>query len=132
MTDRRSPTTRKAAHILGLDAEARAAEYLRKQGYTVLAERLRTLGGEIDVLALEGKDTLVIVEVKARRFIDDGLWSVTPAKRKRLQRAAEAVLMECDKFTGLDDYAALNIRFDVIVIAPNVPPTHLVNAWQVE
>lgn len=126
------PSAKQRAHQWGLDAEATAAAYLRGKGYTILAERLRTAGGEIDVLAQEDADTLVIVEVKARRLRDDGLYSVTPAKCKRLVRAAEAVLMDAEKITGLADTARLNIRFDVIIITPDAPPEHLVNAWQVE
>lgn len=123
---------RQAAHQRGLDAEAQAAEFLRAQGYRILAMRLRTLAGEIDLLAMDGADTLVIAEVKARRLLDDGLYSITPAKRRRLARAAEAVLMEADKIAGLGDAARLNIRFDVIIITPDAAPEHLANAWQVE
>lgn len=127
-----TPTRKQTAHQWGLDAETQAAAYLRAQGYRILAERLRTAGGEIDVLAMEGADVLVIVEVKARQRLDDGLYSITPAKRKRLIRAAEAILMEPEKIAGLGDAAALNIRFDVVVITPTAAPQHLANAWQVE
>ena len=123
---------KQAAHQWGLDAEAQAAAFLRGLGYRILAERLRTVGGEIDVLAMDGADTLVIAEVKARRLLEDGLYSITPAKRRRLARAAEAVLMEADKIAGLGNTDRLNIRFDVIVITPDAAPEHLANAWLVE
>jgi putative endonuclease len=133
------PDRRKKAHQWGLDAEAKAAEFLRGLNYTILAERLRTPGGEIDVLALEGKDTLVIVEVKARNNLDNGLFSITRAKQKRLARAAGAVLMQIEngqfthkKFAGLPAASALNIRFDVIIITSDGPPYHLINAWQAD
>lgn len=120
------------AYKWGVDAEAQAADFLRKQGYRILAERWRTAGGEVDVLAADGEETLVIAEVKARQQAEDALWSVTPAKQKRLVRAAQAVLAEHDKFTGLAPLTRLNIRFDVIIITPNHPPMHLPNAWQAE
>lgn len=123
---------RKTAHQWGLDAEAQAAGFLREQGYRILAERWRSAGGEIDVLAADGEETLVIVEVKARKSVDDGLWSITPAKQKRLIRAAGAALAESAKFAGLAPLTRLNIRFDVIIITPHNPPLHLVNAWQAE
>lgn len=123
---------KQAAHQWGVNAETQAAEFLRSQGYRILAERWRTAGGEIDVLAADGHDTLIIVEVKARKLEADALWSVTPAKQKRLIRAAGAVLAESAKFTGLASLAQLNIRFDVIVITPDNPPMHLLNAWQAE
>lgn len=120
------------AYRLGLDAETQAAEFLRAQGYRILAERWRTAAGEIDVLAADGTDTLIIVEVKARKTADDGLWSITPAKQKRLLRAALAALAEAAKFAGLAPPERLNIRFDVVIIAPGQAPLHLANAWQAE
>lgn len=125
-------TRKQVAHQLGLDAEAQAAAFLRDLGYRILAERWRTEGGEIDILAADGNDTMVVVEVKARQLLDDALWSVTPAKQKRLIRAAEAALIHHEKFTGLAPLTHLNIRFDVVIITPDNAPTHLVNAWQVE
>lgn len=129
---------KRAAHQWGLDAEAQAADFLRSQGWIVLAERLRTIAGEIDVLAWDG-EMLVIVEVKARNTQAEGLFSITPAKRRRLERAAEAVLMLLEngqllyeKLTGLAPPSALNIRFDAVIIVPDLPPQHLSNAWQVE
>src|SRR5690606_2500278 len=84
MTNPSTDHRRQAAHRLGLDAESRAAAFLRGKKFRILAERLCTAGGEIDVLALDGKTTLVVVEVKARATLDDSLYSITPAKRKRL------------------------------------------------
>lgn len=130
---------RKTAHLWGIDAEAKAAAYLRERKYRIVAERLRTPGGEIDLLALQEKDTLAIVEVKARNTLDEGLFSMTPAKQKRLVRAAQGLLtlletgqIPLEKFTGLRKISDLNIRFDLIVITPDKPPYHLINAWQIE
>lgn len=123
---------KQTAYQWGIDAEAQAAAFLKARGYHILAERLRTAGGEIDVLAKENADTLVIVEVKARQKLDDGLYSITPAKQKRLIRAAQGILMEPEKIAGLGNAAALNIRFDVVVITPNNPPQHLENAFQAD
>ncbi len=120
------------AYRRGVDAETLAAHWLeQKCGMTIHAVRLRTAGGEIDILA-QDNDTLVVVEVKARALRDDGLFSITPAKQKRLARAAEAVLMEADKFAGLPPSHAINIRFDAIIITPGDAPYHLPNAWMVE
>lgn len=119
-----------AAYRLGVDAEALAAEFLRAKGYRILAERWRTAGGEIDLLASPEPETLVVVEVKARKIADDGLYSVTPAKQRRLLRAGAAVLAQHAEFAGLAPLTHLNIRFDLIVITPDAPPLHLENAWQ--
>lgn len=127
---------KKTAQQWGVDAEAQAADFLRGQGYRVLAERLRTPGGEIDILAQDSQDTLVIVEVKARASFDEGLYSITPAKRRRVQRATEGLLMwlEEGKLSeiGLANPSSLHIRFDVVTVVPGLPPQHLTDAWQVE
>lgn len=126
---------RRTAHQLGLVAEQLAADYLQTQGFALLGQRVRTLGGEIDVLALHG-NTLVIVEVKARKHAEEGLWSVTPAKQKRLARAAEAVLMEYPRYVAdirrPPKLQNLSVRFDVVIISPNAKPLHIENAWYVE
>ena len=122
---------KQAAHKLGLTAEDAAADYLQQRGYTILAKRHRTFSGEIDLVA-EDDDTLVIVEVKARKKLDDGLYSITTAKQKRLIQAAQALLAEPEKIAGLDDAASRNIRFDVVIITPGHAPTHLINAFSAE
>jgi len=104
---------------------------IRDRGYSILAKRYRTFAGEIDLIA-ENTDTLVIVEVKARKRLDDGLYSITPAKQKRLVQAAQALLAEPEKITGLEDAASRNIRFDVVIITPGNPPEHLINAFCAE
>lgn len=53
------------AQELGRFAEDRAAEYLLTVGMKVLARNVRNEYGELDIVALEGKE-LVIVEVRAR------------------------------------------------------------------
>lgn len=54
---------------LGRWGEQAAADYLSKQGYTILARNERTPHGEIDLIVLsveESRKTIVFVEVKAR------------------------------------------------------------------
>ncbi len=119
-------TARKqAAHARGLEAEQRCAELLRAKGYEIVGVRLRTEGGELDIVARDG-DALVIVEVKARRTHDAGLYAITPAKQKRLARAAAAFL------AGLGGAAVPNIRFDVMAVGMNGAPLHLQDAWRPE
>ncbi len=77
----------------GPAAEVYAAQCLTSQGLRVLGRNLRFPFGEIDILARDG-GTLVFVEVRWRRSRQFGgpAASVTPAKRRRLHRAAQAVL----------------------------------------
>lgn len=69
----------------GAYGEEIAANYLRHNGYTVVATNWRCPRGELDIIAQDG-DVLVFVEVKTRRTADtsDAFLSVTPRKRQRL------------------------------------------------
>lgn len=91
-------------------AENSAAEFLQRRGLVVLARNLRTPDAEIDILARE-RETLVIVEVKARRGRSYGsaVAAVDARKRARL-RAAGADLLQ---FAPPGLY---RLRFDVITV----------------
>ncbi|MGY4706699.1 YraN family protein [Candidatus Bipolaricaulota sp. J31] len=90
-------------------AEERACEYLRSQGYLIVARNWRWRGGEVDIIAKDG-GTLVFVEVKARTGPRFGLpaEAVDKHKRQKLLAAARA-------FLGRDS-GRVPIRFDVISI----------------
>ena len=74
----------------GKYGEDLACHFLQKQGYKILERNFRIRGGEIDIVALDGK-SLVYVEVKTRTSYHFGLpeESVTPFKIKFLKRAAK-------------------------------------------
>lgn len=122
---------RKQAYLLGISAEEACARYLEANGYRILGQRVRTAGGEIDIVAETG-DTLVIVEVKARARADDSLYAVTKHKQKKLVQAAGALLADPSKIGGRGRALPPNIRFDVMAAEPGKPPLHLENAWRVE
>ena len=122
---------RKGAYLRGLAAEQACAAHLKAKGYRILGLRVRTVGGEIDIVAIEG-DTLVIIEVKARKNTDDSLYAVTKHKQRRLVRATEALLADPAKIIGLGMALPPNIRFDVMAATPGAPPLHLENAWGME
>ena len=78
----------------GRDAEDRAAEFLLSIGYTLVTRRYVVRGGEIDLVALDG-DELVLVEVKARRrasFRPEE--ALTGRKQLQLLRMAEEYVAE--------------------------------------
>jgi putative endonuclease len=110
------------AHRFGLAAEWMCAALLMLKGYRVLGLRIRTPVGEVDIAARKG-DTLVVVEVKARRSEELALESVTYHKRARLMRAAEALRL---RFPG----ETPNMRFDVMTVLPWRLPRHLKDAWR--
>lgn len=98
------------AKFLGDDGERLAAQFLRRQGFKILARQYHTKLGELDLICREG-ETIVFVEVKTRRSDAAGRpeEAVTFAKQKQLTRAALAFL----KQHGLLECAA---RFDVVSI----------------
>ncbi len=75
--------------LQGAAAERLAAKYLEERGLILLARNLRCKGGEIDLVCLDGA-VLAIIEVRQRVRGDFGgaLASVTPAKQRKIIRAA--------------------------------------------
>ncbi|MBC7517404.1 MAG: YraN family protein [Microbacteriaceae bacterium] len=98
---------------LGRRGEALATEFLRQHGCAVLAQNWRCAQGEIDVIVLDGAET-VFVEVKTRSSVTFGhpFEAITAAKLARLRRLAGAW---CEANPSL----GRQIRIDAIsVIAP--------------
>lgn len=77
----------------GKRGEEIAAEYLQKQGFTVLEKNWRFGYLEVDLICLEN-DRLVLVEVKTRADLRHGLpeEAVTRKKERHLLEAAERYL----------------------------------------
>jgi putative endonuclease len=97
------------AHARGAQAEAAACEALEGDGWAVLARRLHTEAGEVDVLA-QRDGMLAIVEVKARPTLADAAAAVSRRQRARLLSAAEIILAEHP------DWGEHGVRFDVLVV----------------
>ena len=70
---------------LGRRGEELAARYLQGLGYRVLERNWRCADGEVDIVALDGRE-LVVVEVKTRTSVafGDPLEAVTDRKLTRL------------------------------------------------
>ncbi len=77
--------------VLGRAGEDRAAAHLEKRGWRLLERNWRCRQGELDIVALDG-DELVVVEVKTRRALGYGhpLEAIDERKRARLWRLAMA------------------------------------------
>ena len=91
--------------------ERLAARFLRKQlGYKILRRNCRSKLGELDLIVRDG-DEVVFVEVKTRssRTWGDPETAVTPAKRRKLCRAAAA-------FAARNRLREHPLRFDVIAV----------------
>ena len=90
---RRATGRRTPAQVEGEAAEARAADYLARQGLAIVARNYRTRFGEIDLVARD-HGTLVFVEVRRRASAACGgaAESVDARKRRRIAAAASQYL----------------------------------------
>lgn len=116
--------SRLAAETRGRRAETLAAWWLRCQGFSILAQRLRIPAGEIDLVARRGL-TLLFVEVKARATEDAGRWALQEHRLRRVAHAAETLVARFGK-------DCTTVRIDAIIVRPWAWPLHLRGVWQGE
>ena len=111
-------------NLKGKAAEDEAARFLTRQGYKLVERNFTIRGGEIDLVAREGK-ILCFVEVKRRANADYGYpaEAVNRRKQDRLIRAAQIYLQRHFK-TGLPA-----CRFDVVSLCAGHPPHLIRNAF---
>jgi putative endonuclease len=114
---------------LGRRGERTAVKFLKRNRYKILHRGYRILGGELDIVAVDGR-TIVFVEVKTRASHDAGhpAEAVDSHKQRQLTQLALAYLRRYQ----LQNYPA---RFDVVAItwpAGNARPTieHFKNAFE--
>lgn len=100
---------------IGAAAEDAAAAHLVAQGLRILTRNYRCRMGEIDLVARESPDILVIAEVRLRSSDDygGGAASVDLRKQQRLVKAARHLLMTQPAL------AKLRGRFDVLDVKPD-------------
>jgi putative endonuclease len=121
-TTQRSGQDRQVAFRFGLSAETRAAACLVAKGYRILARRLRTPVGEIDIVARR-RGVLIFVEVKARDTFDAAAEAVGKRQQSRIMAAAQYWL------AAHPEAASGDIRFDVVLVAPRRLPRHISAAF---
>ncbi|UFU04154.1 YraN family protein [Ruania suaedae] len=95
---------------IGRAGEQLAAQWLAREGMEVLDRNWRCRFGEIDLVARDGED-LVVVEVKTRRTLTFGhpAEAVTTAKLTRLRRLAAHWVAD-------HEVHAAGLRVDVLAI----------------
>jgi putative endonuclease len=123
MADRQ--TLGRAAQVRGLSAEAAAAAALTADGWTVLAMRLRTTAGEVDLVA-ERDGLLVLVEVKARPRLADAAAALTKRQQARLLAAADIILAEHP------EWGSAGVRFDLLVVDAAGRVRRITDAFRLE
>jgi len=116
---------RQRAQHRGRLAEWLCLWHLRLRGWRIVARGWRCPSGEIDILARRGK-VLAIIEVKSRSGMTAAASAPAPRQRRRIARAAEAFLL------ARPDLAGLDLRFDLMLVAPLRLPRHWRGAWRAD
>jgi len=123
------PTDGNAAHALGRWGEERAARFLERLGWTVLARNYRFGRKEVD-LVVRRRDLVAFVEVKTRAGGGFGRPqdAITALKRREIEAVAAQYLAR----HGLGEVA---VRFDAVAITVGPPGqavdiVHLEDAWR--
>lgn len=112
---------REAAEKSGRRAETVAAWWLRLKGWTILARRVRTPVGEVDLIARRGR-TVAFVEVKARANEEQAALALDDYRLRRVAAAAEAL---AHRYARAGD----DLRVDAVFVVPGRLPRHLTNVW---
>lgn len=106
-----------AAHNdFGRWGEDRAEDFLRQQGYSILARDWHYGHKDLDIVAYDNRDdTLIIVEVKTRHKenVTTAIQAVTRQKEKNIFSSAFAFARSTGRFFP-------NIRFDIITIVGTI------------
>ena len=113
---------RRRNHRRGIMAEYLALVFLTLKAYRLVAMRYKTRSGEIDLVMRRGQ-TLVFIEVKARRTRDDAAFALHAKNQARVVAAAQSFLQ------NHPSYQSYQVRFDAMLIAWYKMPQHLVHAF---
>ena len=116
----RTQEQRRRADDFGRRGEAFAAGWLEARGWEIIARRVRTKAGEVDLIARR-PGLIAFVEVKTRATEAELDLAIDEVRLARVAAAAELLL--ADYATGGED-----ARIDVLLIAPGAV-RHIENAW---
>ncbi len=108
-----------------MSAEGAACAALERDGWIVLARRLRTEAGEVDAVAEKG-GLLAIIEVKARPTLSIAAGALSARQRKRLIGAAEIIMAEHPH------WGAAGVRFDVLLVDATGAVRRITDAFRIE
>lgn len=111
---------RAEAERRGRRGEGLAALWLRLKGWRVLARRVKTPRGEVDLIVRKGR-TVAFVEVKWRATAAQLDLAIDAHRLRRVTAAAEAIAPRYAK-------AGDDLRIDVLLLAPGRFPRHITNA----
>ncbi|MBK6801205.1 YraN family protein [Novosphingobium sp.] len=113
-------TSRAEREARGRRGETLAAWYLRFKGWRIVAQRVKTPRGEVDLIARRGR-TLAFIEVKWRATAAQLDHAVDPYRLRRVAAAAEVLAARHAR-------PGDTLRIDVLLLAPGRFPRHMANA----
>src|SRR3989338_1606754 len=99
---------KKQTYQFGDSREIIAANFLRLKGYEILARRFKSPLGEIDIIAKK-LQTLVFIEVKARKHEELIEVILRPQQALRIKAAAEYFLAKNPKYENFIIFIVLKI-----------------------
>lgn len=101
---------KKLNKIHGTIGEIEVANYLKAQGYKIVAMNYKNKIGEIDIVALD-KNVIVFVEVKSRATLAFGrpCEAVDFRKQQKIRKVAELYLLQKQQYNS-------DVRFDVVEV----------------
>jgi putative endonuclease len=105
----------------GRRGEWLAAWYLRLKGWRIVARRVKTPRGEVDLVARRGR-LVAFVEVKWRANAKELDFAIDDYRLRRVAAAAEVL---APRYVRPGD----DMRVDVLLLAPGRFPRHLQNVW---
>ena len=107
-------------------AEKEAISFMQKKGYKLFDSNIYAPKGvganEIDLIFTK-ENTIIFIEVKKRKQIDEASYSITPNIQKRLFKAAELFLSKHSEFSDFD------CRFDCLLTDDGQNFVHIENAF---
>ena len=112
---------RQQAERGGRRAEARAALFLQLKGWTILARRVRTPVGEVDLVARRGR-VVAFIEVKSRASDAEAALALDDNRLRRVAAAAGAL---ASRYVRPGD----DMRIDAMFMVPWRLPRHMANVW---
>ena len=111
--------------ITGKKGEECVAQWLKQNGYVILARNYRVRSGEVDLIA-QKNEVIAFVEVKCRTAHYFSLSEVvTKKKQEKIARAARFFIAEHANLL-------LSYRFDVALIEGENAVVYIENAFSVE
>lgn len=118
----RKRAQRRRSYRKGIAAEWVACLYLMCKAYRPLARRFKTPLGEIDLIMRRG-NTVIFVEVKARRRHEDAAYSIHAQNQTRVVQASQWFLQ------GRPKLQSLAFRFDAVTVSCYMIPHHIPAAF---